>query len=129
MLFHFFMHLKKNTNQEAQLWLLVVLCYILLHRLFHKPNFLFVFYLYGGAIQIETLKWVMNWFSKERKDTSCHVGSQKDQKLWRKFTFDISKFKSKTNFNKKLNYLGIFWYKQICGSQTLKIVWKYYCRF
>ena len=88
MLVHFGTHLK-NTNQEAQLCLLVALCYILLPRLFHEPNFLFVSYLYGGAIQIE------NWkeFSKERKDTSCHIISQKDQKLWRKFTFDISKFK------------------------------------
>ena len=33
----------------------------------------------------------MNCLSKERKDTSYHIMSQKDQKFERKFTFDIQK--------------------------------------
>ena len=34
-----------------------------------------------------------NWLSKEMKDTSCHIISQKDQQFKRKLTFDIPKFK------------------------------------
>ena len=37
-------------------------------------------------------KYCMNCLSKERKDTYCHILSQKDQKLERKFTFHIPKF-------------------------------------
>ena len=45
-------------------------------------------------------KLVMNWFSKERKGTSCHTMSQKDQMFWRKYTFGILKFKFQTDLNK-----------------------------
>ena len=34
----------------------------------------------------------LNLFSKEGKGTSFHIMSQKEQKFWRKLTFDISKF-------------------------------------
>ena len=35
----------------------------------------------------------MNVFSKERKGTSFHIMSKKNEKFKRKFTFDISKLK------------------------------------
>ena len=36
----------------------------------------------------------MNRFAKERKDTSFHIMSQKDQNFKRKLTFDILKFET-----------------------------------
>ena len=48
----------------------------------------------------------MNWLSEERKDTSCHIMSQKDQKFKRKFTFVIPKFKFQ---NRLKQQTPIFW--------------------
>ena len=55
----------------------------------------------------------MNWWSKERKDTIFHIMSQKDQKLKRKLTFDIPKFKFQNGLEQKTsNYLAFL--RQIC---------------
>ena len=54
------------------------------------------------------LKNIMNLFSKERKCTSFHSMSQKDQKFWRKLTFDISKFKFQNGLEKKTSKCWAF---------------------
>ena len=48
----------------------------------------------------------MDWLSKEKKDTSFHIMSQKDQKLKRKLTFDITKFK----FQNELEWTTSFFF-------------------
>ena len=65
MLFHFFTHSKKNTNQEAQLWLLVVLCYILLHRLF--MNQIFCLYPTCMGVQFKLKHWNDLWIGFLKK--------------------------------------------------------------
>ena len=57
---------------------------------------------------------------KKRKDTSFNIMSQKEQKLKRKLTFDIPKFKFKNGLKQKTSY----------GSITPKNkMWKCFCRF
>ena len=50
----------------------------------------------------------MNWLSKERKDTSVHIMSQKDQKFNSKFTFDIPKFKFQNGLKQKTSNFWAF---------------------
>ena len=50
----------------------------------------------------------MSWLYKERKDTSCHIMSQKNQKLKRKFTFDIPKFKFQNRLEQKTSNFWAF---------------------
>ena len=65
----------------------------------------------------------MNLISKERKVTSFHDMSQKDQKLKRKLTFDIPKFKFQNGFEQKTFF---FLDKQVCGSLTPQKMCKYF---
>ena len=60
---HTFIWSNFVTNQEAQLWLLLVLWYVLLPHLFHTPKCPYGSHLYVGAIQIETfcLRSVEKW--------------------------------------------------------------------
>ena len=54
-------------------------------------------------------KWRMNCLSIERKDTSCHIMSQKDQRYQTNFTFDIPKFKFQNRLKQKTsNCLAFF---------------------
>ena len=62
----------------------------------------------------------MNLFSKERKGTSFHNISHKDQKFERKFTFDISKFKFQFDSNRKFQILGFFETKRSVGTKPPK---------
>ena len=50
----------------------------------------------------------MNWWSKESKDTIFHIMSQKDQKLNRKLTFDIPKFKFHNGLEQKTSNIWSF---------------------
>ena len=43
----------------------------------------------------------MNWLSKESKNTSFNIMSQKDQKFKRKFTFDIQNVKFQNGLKQK----------------------------
>ena len=61
----------------------------------------------------------MNWLSKERKDSSFHNMSQKDQKLKRKLTFDIPKFKFQNGLECKTSIFRLFWDKQACRRKPL----------
>ena len=47
-------HIHFVTNQEAQLWLLLVLWYVLLPHLFHTPKFPYGSHLYVGPFEIDT---------------------------------------------------------------------------
>ena len=51
-------------------------------------------------------KWNMNWWSKE--NTIFHVISRKDQKLKRKLTFDIPKFKFQNRLEQKTSIFLAF---------------------
>ena len=55
----------------------------------------------------------MDWLSKEKKDTSFHIMSQKDQKLKRKLTFDIPKFKFQNGLEWKTSIFLAF-LRQTC---------------
>ena len=69
-------------------------------------------------------KWVMSWFSKQRKGTSCLTMSQKDQMFWRKYTFGILKFKFQTDLNKikkkNFKFQGFFETNRPVGAKPLK---------
>ena len=64
-------------------------------------------------------KWSLNWLSKEKKDTSFHIMSQKDQKLKRKWTFDIPKLKFQNRLEQKTS-------KCFCFFRQL-VLWKPNC--
>ena len=54
----------------------------------------------------------MNWLSKESKDTSFYIMSQKDKKFKRKFTSDIPKFKSQNGLEQKTSNSWAFFKRQ-----------------
>ena len=74
-------------------------------------------------------KWIIIWFSKERKDPSGHNMFQKYQKFWTRLTFDFSKFKFQNGLKPTTYFLGVFWDKLLRSIQTPKKMWKYNCRF
>ena len=50
----------------------------------------------------------MNWLSRERKNTSCHIMSQKDQKFNRILNLDIPKFHFQNKLEKKTSHVWAF---------------------
>ena len=99
---------------------------------FHILSLEWNFYLYVQNLAWKFAhKWSMNWLSRERKDTSLSIMSQKDQKLKRKFTLDIPKFKFQNILKQKTSNLWAFFLdKQVCGSLTPPKMCKYFfCRF
>ena len=50
----------------------------------------------------------MNWLSKDRKDTSCHIMSEKGQKVKEKGTFYIPKFKFQNRLKHKTSNFWAF---------------------
>ena len=59
---------------------------------------------------VARMKLLSLWpnLAKERRGTSCHTMSQKDQKIKRKLTFDIPKFKFQNGLKQKTSSCWAF---------------------
>ena len=119
------------TNQKAQLWLLLVHWYILLLHLYHTPkcpyesqvekwaevkkhfflDFVTWITFYSLPANIEwklAHKRVMTWFSKLRKNPSCHITFPNIKSFAKKMTFYLSKIKFLNGLNPKTDNFGTF---------------------
>ena len=74
-------------------------------------------------------KWSMKWLSKERKDTYCQIRSKKDQKLRRKFTFNIPKFKFQNGLEQKTSNCWALLRQIGLWEPNPPKICKYFCRF
>ena len=68
-------------------------------------------------------------FQKKRKDTSCHIMSQKDKHFDRKITFNIPKFEFQNGIEPKTFNFGAFVRLTGLWEPNPQKMCKYFCRF